>query len=458
VSGIVDELSEAWKQGKRLVEITLELRQISLTIAASEGRFNRIIAEQRGILQDVNKSNAERLKAGELAIIAQDNFNKLKQQELDKQIEELKIKQAQNDTDAKGIEELARLGAEKDQAEADAANKKREIQNIINGLIKKSADDAKKDIAERAEAEREMYENGINSIQEILNQFDLLIEKRNEVAPDGVLFKIFDEEEIDDIPQIIESLGELANEEVALAQATTDKIKGTYTQRLEALRASLQAGLISEEQYANRKKEINGLILEDSIASLRGVAKEGSAISRGLFVFEKILAAKKALMAIIAGTAETAKVGFPQNIPLLIGFAAQVSGLVGAIKGVTAPEPPKFAGGVIGLQGSGTSTSDSIKARLSKGESVLTAKATTAFAPVLAQMEMAVGNKPNFQLGSRRFANGLIGSPVTDISIGYEKLIRQTVEAIGAIPVVVSETDITSTQNNVRKIKVTGDL
>lgn len=42
---------------------------------------------------------------------------------------------------------------------------------------------------------------------------------------------------------------------------------------------------------------------------------------------------------------------------------------------------PGFAGGVIGLQGPGTSTSDSIMARLSRGESVITSRATDFWGP-----------------------------------------------------------------------------
>jgi len=49
-------------------------------------------------------------------------------------------------------------------------------------------------------------------------------------------------------------------------------------------------------------------------------------------------------VAIAKGTAETAKVGFPQNIPLLVAYAAQAVGIITAIrsatkkvKGATAP-------------------------------------------------------------------------------------------------------------------------
>ena len=43
-------------------------------------------------------------------------------------------------------------------------------------------------------------------------------------------------------------------------------------------------------------------------------------------------AAARSTVAVAEGTAQTAKVGFPQNIPLLIGYAAQAAGIIMAIK------------------------------------------------------------------------------------------------------------------------------
>lgn len=75
---------------------------------------------------------------------------------------------------------------------------------------------------------------------------------------------------------------------------------------------------------------------------------------------------------------------------------------------IAAQQPPKFAKGVIGLDGDGTETSDSIDAKLSRGESVMTAKATKRFHRELVFMEMAVGNSPNYQFGKGKFATGFI--------------------------------------------------
>ena len=43
-------------------------------------------------------------------------------------------------------------------------------------------------------------------------------------------------------------------------------------------------------------------------------------------------ASARSTVAIAEGTAQTAKVGFPQNIPLLIGYAAQAAGIIGAVR------------------------------------------------------------------------------------------------------------------------------
>ena len=72
--------------------------------------------------------------------------------------------------------------------------------------------------------------------------------------------------------------------------------------------------------------------------------------------------------------------GPPATIPFAAIVAAQ-----GAIQAavVAATPIPQFAEGVIGLQGPGTETSDSIPAFLSKNESVMTGEETRKFRPTL---------------------------------------------------------------------------
>lgn len=115
----------------------------------------------------------------------------------------------------------------------------------------------------------------------------------------------------------------------------------------------------------------------------------------------------------IINTAQAVIAQFANPVPFAGAILSALAAATGAaqiavIASQPAPPKPSFATGVIGLEGAGTATSDSIDAKLSRGESVITARATERFAPILAQMELAVGNRPNFQMGNKRFATGFI--------------------------------------------------
>ena len=59
-------------------------------------------------------------------------------------------------------------------------------------------------------------------------------------------------------------------------------------------------------------------------------AQEMIAEARKTITFSSLVAARSSA-AVAEGTAQTAKIGFPQNIPMLIGYALQAVGIIGAI-------------------------------------------------------------------------------------------------------------------------------
>lgn len=69
-------------------------------------------------------------------------------------------------------------------------------------------------------------------------------------------------------------------------------------------------------------------------AALRGVlaAQEMIAEAKKSITFSSLAAANSAT-AVAEGTAQTAKVGFPQNIPMLIAYAVQAAGIISSISG-----------------------------------------------------------------------------------------------------------------------------
>jgi hypothetical protein len=198
------------------------------------------------------------------------------------------------------------------------------------------------------------------------------LESRNALAIEG---ERFNAELIDNEVLKLEKLQEIATKERELEQ-----------QRLEALIETTNAGTqaridaqiqLDEFNEASRQEEMQGIKdLEiakrdqrattfDQLIELAGAeSKVGRALliaKQGLALKEMIMEAKKTLtfaklsvaktsVATTEGVGQTAKIGFPQNIPMLIGYAVQVAGIMSAIKSAT-----QKAGSVAGSFGAGGS-------------------------------------------------------------------------------------------------------
>lgn len=209
-------------------------------------------------------------------------------------------------------------------------------------------------------------------------------------------------------PEAIKEGIEVLNEVTKGLQAVNDIINAGFETRLNNIDATKNAEIdainqstASEEDKAKKIQEIER---EAAMARYDIELKQFQA-NKATAIIQTIINTAQAVMAQLLAAPPA---GF-----IFAGLAAATGAAqLALIASQPAPPRPAFATGVIGLDGPGTATSDSIDARLSRGESVMTAKATERFAPVLAQMEMAVGNRPNFQLGNRKFATGYI--PTTD--------------------------------------------
>ena len=151
------------------------------------------------------------------------------------------------------------------------------------------------------------------------------------------------------------------------AQEHFDIMKGIWQQQLEN-------GQITKEELFNQEtaytEKINAL--EAKQAEIRKQQLRKQAIA------EKA----NASFQLIIGTATSVAKNLA-NPPAIIAILALAAAQLGIIAATPIPE---FAKGVVGLQGAGTETSDSIHAKLSKGESVITAKATRANKDALTAM------------------------------------------------------------------------
>lgn len=149
-------------------------------------------------------------------------------------------------------------------------------------------------------------------------------------------------------------------------------------------------------------------------------------------------------VALASGVRQAQSVPYPGNlIAIATTVATVLANVASAVKMV---KSAKFASGGL-VTGSGNETSDSIPARLSNGESVLTASATRMFAPALSAFNQIGGGVPimlpaggGAQIGeeflARAVAKGMAMAPRPVVSVeeinNTAKRV-ETIERIGAI-------------------------
>lgn len=186
----------------------------------------------------------------------------------------------------------------------------------------------------------------------------------------------------------------------------------------------------------------------DITNALSTLADAASEHSKGLAMASKVLALAEIAIntgkAIAAGVAQAQSVPFPGNIAAIATTISTVlSNIAVATKTV---KSAKFAEGGL-VTGPGTGTSDSISAQLSNGESVITARATEMFSPILSSLNMMGGGVPiNITTTSNQ-------------TLGEDMLARAVAKGMMMAPSpVISVQEFTSVANRVKYLEDLGSL
>lgn len=196
---------------------------------------------------------------------------------------------------------------------------------------------------------------------------------------------------------------------------------------------------IEQERYDAAAKITGGLAsLFDALGESN---KEFAMLSKVLALAEIAINTGKA---IAAGIAQAQSVPFPANIgAIATTIAAILSGVTSAVSTVNSA---KFASGGL-VTGPGTGTSDSISARLSNGESVMTAETTSMFAPLLSALNVAGGGVP------------ITVAETSSQTIGEDMLAQAFVKGMSNMPSpVVSVEEINRVGNRVKVIENIGSV
>lgn len=226
----------------------------------------------------------------------------------------------------------------------------------------------------------------------------------------------------------IERAARIANGEdaVAVTKETNEKelklLKQAYSDKIDLVNAYIAVSQASA---------MNVIDAIEQVAKANGASEE---------YMKKLAVAKIAIntaTAIAQGVSGAMAVPFPANIPALLAtITAVISGIAQAKSALSQANVPKFAQGGL-VTGEGTATSDSIPAMLSNGESVMTARATSTYSPILSALNTSVG-----------------GAPIGDSTKtkGTQQLMQQFADAVEQIQIQVAVTDINDGQARVAKI------
>ncbi|MDY0215015.1 MAG: hypothetical protein RBS24_05870 [Bacilli bacterium] len=231
------EISLAADEGARLAEIKKELEELAITTALEEGKLSRTFQEQREILNDVNKSNKERLIAANKAIEASGRSKDLKLQELALLIEEQQLKMKQNDSDREAQLELAKLQAQRDEIEADNIKENLRIRNTANGIIKAQEAERLKAAADIAAAQKKEAEDYVNFQKEIDSQ---LSEMEDEMIADEIKKAQTTEDELNKIlAERLKDDAKLKNKALKEESDRQEKIRDSYNNTASAIGEAL---------------------------------------------------------------------------------------------------------------------------------------------------------------------------------------------------------------------------
>jgi hypothetical protein len=350
---------------------------------------------------------------------------------------------AEKDLLAKTDEEKLALEKQRAQAELDALNltaqERQKIQDQFNEVYKLKEEELAK-------------QNEQRELQKIQKEQNLQVELQKLRAAGTATLQDDADIELGIINKKYEDLiaAAILNNEATitlemLKEEELAKIRKDYETRenqrvaaqLEKQRQDLFKAIDDERTAAQEKIGIRSGI----VSAISEIANAETAIGKAAFVAQQLLrladlkatasAALKKIAIDQAGTgadvakgfAATLKAGFPQNVPLLILYAAQAAAVVaagisaftkakGEVKGgeqaggslsTAAPSTPAATGVVARRNqggfvfGDGGSITDSIPAMLSNGEFVMNSRSAEMFSPLLMAMN-DTGNLPNTSL------------------------------------------------------------
>lgn len=446
-----------------------------------QNTLNSIRQEGADKAKEAKQKEVEAVRAAEDAMLA---LVKDKREQVRKEIEF---------TYSRQIEDLrARLNTEtdltvkarqaiNDQIKALEQKKAAELQKLSEEELQKEIDNRSKLISLQLEAVKKGSEQEYQlRMQQLLVQRDA--ELADKELTEQMKLAIVDKynRQIDDLvaqheKEISEKQQEavrvrMENEIMQLQQSGAselDILQEQAAQKLELLNSIQQQEGESEQEFLNRKLLANQeyidakkAIAEKEVEIEQAKSQAMETITSGLIALTQQIGESDKGFAILSKTLALAEIAINTGKAIakmvsaeagkgILGLATMASGIATILANIASAtsivKSAKFATGGL-VTGPGTGTSDSIPAQLSNGESVMTARATSMFAPLLSSFNQMGGGVP------------INVTQTSSQTLGEDMLARAVAKGVQAIRPVVSVEEITRVNNRVKVLENLGSI
>lgn len=446
-----------------------------------QNTLNSIRQEGADKAKEAKQKELEAVRAAEdamLALVKDKREKARKEVELtySRQIEDLKIslKQEENLT-------VKARQAINDQIKALEQQKQMELQKLSDEELQKEIDNRTKLISLQLEAVREGSEQEYQlKMQQLtsLRDAELADKELTEQMKQAIVDKY--SKQMDDLvtqreQEISEKQQEavrvrMENEIMQMQQSGASELEilqEQAEQKLEFLNSVQQQEGESEQEFLNRKLQANQEYLDakKAVADKEVEIEEAKyqameTVTGGLVALTQQIGESDKGFAILSKTLALAEIAINTGKAIakmvsaeagkgIFGLATMASGiatiLTNIASAISVVKSAKFATGGL-VTGPGTGTSDSIPAQLSNGESVMTARATSMFAPLLSSFNQMGGGVP------------INVTQTSSQALGEDMLARAVAKGVQSIRPVVSVEEINNVSNRVKVLENLGNV
>tara|TARA_R110000868_G_scaffold113675_1_gene304871 strand:+ start:14003 stop:16021 length:2019 start_codon:yes stop_codon:yes gene_type:complete len=383
---ISDVFKEVMADANAAAGVKKTLQQIAdaqreLNVRRAEQNKEIALAKER--INDENLSYAERIDALNLVAVAE---KKLADDQLSlskRKLAAMELEASLSDSNAETLDAIAQQKITIANEEMESAMKSKQVATSILGLTNRQLAAEKTAAAEKKRLDDEELKR-----IELLSAAEYDRKKRDIDAE----FELLMMADVKNIERLKEVLNQQMMLELANADLTTNEKLLILKKYGDAKMALDEAVALNEKELADKKRE---QLYQDAAAAAGALNLIADAVGKETALGKTAAIGSATISALLAANQAYASVSAIPFVGPVLGVAAAAAALAAGYKNVqeiraVSTAVPKFQSGGL-VRGAGSGKSDSINAQLSMGESVINARSTQMFQPLLSKINQLGG-------------------------------------------------------------------